>query len=129
MRLNTENKTKEEELKQCAAGVAGIELSSGRADMFLLSGKIRKSWRRFCADRSDLSDKCAVVEVQLRASSAVCRDLCEMEPDFQQVLQREQGSEGHSGLPHTPCQLKFTHTQGSATDFCMTERQFCLHVM
>lgn len=52
---------------------------------------------------------------QLRASSAVCRDLCESEPDFQQVLQREQGSEGHSDLPHTECQLKFTHThtQGS----------------
>ena len=44
---------------------------------------------------------------QLRASPACCTDLCETEPDSQQVLRRERGAEGHWSLLHTECHLKF----------------------
>ena len=64
-----------------------------------------KSLRRFCEDRSHfvcliLWDKCATVEVSDGG-------LCETEPDFQQVLWREQVTQGHSNLLHTECHLKF----------------------
>lgn len=68
MRLNTESKRKEEKFKQCTAGADSVRvrwnsaLDRKLADTFLHSGKI-KSWRRFCVERDDLSDKCAVVEV------------------------------------------------------------------
>lgn len=40
-------------------------------------------------------------------SLAGCTDSCETESDSQQVLQREQGTEGHSNLLHTECHLIF----------------------